>query len=234
MKYDKQGIKRRRKKLLTRRVHVINETDARSDQPYHGKQNLFTTRGSRRYLRWQVMISLLLLLLVSGLFRLNQEWVSPIKEFAHKVMERDYNFAGTAYWMKERLGQFPALIPTFTLKKEESHPVFSPPLEGTVVAAFASTHTGVIIETGIKSEVHPIGTGWVRFVGKNKGTGNTVMIQHADGKESIYGFLGEIYVRKNDWVYPETKIGLVDEQSLFLQIKDNSQYLDPLDVISFD
>lgn len=191
-----------------------------------------------RFNLWRFFSTVFLLLLLVTLllipFRSGLTWLAGLPDFFSTEGRGGRFIAEVRDWLEKDLGLSLSLLPTLQKKDEESVTVFSMPLRGTVVEDFKSNGRGVILETGIRSQVHPIGTGWVRFVGKTKNLGITVMIQHGDGKISLYGYLGEAYVKKDDWVYPDMVIGLVSEQSLYLSVFDKDQAIDPLDVIAHD
>lgn len=248
MEFDANGFRRRRE-------HRIREISEKMESMKHAEQekrvekesrteqttaltqtiNILPAKRNGRF-RLQVMISLLLLILIVALDQGDLEgWGAEAREFTRDALTQDYNFAGTSAWIEQTFGQFPSLLPTVQLfKAKDVLPVLSPPLTGTIVESFSPALTGVIIETGVSEEVHPIGPGWVRTVEKKKGMGTIVVIQHGDALESTYGFLGKVFVKKNDWVYPDTIIGVVGEQSLFLQIRDKKAFVDPLDVVPFE
>lgn len=230
MRYNSNDIRKRRRD----RIRKIGQSNERTE-PSTVQHNENRSFDKPSFFRVQMYIGICLILFVVLINQSQNGWALSAKSFTKQAVTQDYNFKGASAWIEERLGQFPSILPTiqfFTPK--EAIPVFSPPLTGVVVEGFSPALTGVIIETGVKQEVHPIGPGWVRSVAKKKGMGTVVVIQHGDGKESTYGFLEKALVKKNDWVYPDRVVGVVEEQSLFLQIRDKKAYIDPMDVVQFD
>lgn len=185
-----------------------------------------------RHFQW--LLSFALIITVLLLQQSESDWAKKANEFTRNALTKDFPFEKAIAWIEGAFGQFPSLIPTVQFFESEAIPVFSPPLSGVITETFSPSFTGVIIETKAHEEVHPIAPGLVRVVENRLGMGNVVVIQHGDGMESTYGFLGTVFVQKNDWVYPEQVIAQVKEQSLLLQIRDNQAYVDPLEVISFD
>lgn len=242
MKFDANGVRRRREhriREISEKIENMND-DGLNDKKEQNQSTPHLTevvppKRIGRF-RLQVYISLLFLVLIVALNKSDFEWWGvEARNFTEEVLSEDFNFAGVTAWIEQRFGQFPSLLPTVQLDKtKEVVPVLSPPLTGTIVESFSPALTGVIIETGVAEEVHPIGPGWVRAIENKRGMGVVVVIQHGDALESTYGFLGKVFVKKNDWVYPDTVIGAVDEQSLFLQIRDKKSFVDPLDVVPFE
>lgn len=182
--------------------------------------------------RFFLLLFILLLFLLPFASRL--PFVQEVKTALTDGWKGGFSVQGVRDWIEKEIGLSPSLIPLFTKREEESITAFSMPVKGTVVEDFKQNGKGIILETGLLSQVHPIGTGWVRYTGKMKNLGNVVMIQHGDGKVSLYGFLGTLYVKKDDWVYPDVVIGKVAEQSLYLSVIDRDQAIDPMDVIPSD
>lgn len=67
------------------------------------------------------------------------------------------------------------------------------------------------------------------------------MIQHADGSETWYGHLGTISVKLYDFVEMGKEVGTAqasdeDEQKglFYFAIKQGDQFIDPIQVISFE
>lgn len=233
MKFDGNRIRQRREQRIREITEQIENVPL--PQILHEMTEKMPSKRLNRFLL-QMLLSLFILGAVVAIDRSEIEWwENDARSFTEDALTEDYDFAGTATWIEQRFGQFPSLLPTVQLfKSKEVIPVLSPPLNGTIVESFSPAFTGIIIETGVAEEVHPIGPGWVRAIEKKKGMGTVIVIQHADSLESSYGFLGKAFVKKNDWVYPDSVIGVVGEQSLFLQIRDKKAFIDPMDVVPFE
>ncbi|WP_156920597.1 peptidoglycan DD-metalloendopeptidase family protein [Thermicanus aegyptius] len=223
MRITGDGIKRRRKAWL--------RSYRKRGGSLHGKP---WASWTRRFL-FQSGISFLLLLFIIFSMHTPLPWSETVHSFLTQRFAEEFPFEVVKGWVERELGSSSlTLLPLLQKKEEETVTVFSLPLKGTIVEDFKSNGNGVILETGVRSPVHPIGTGWVRFVGKTKGLGKAIVIQHGDGKVSIYGYLGEIYVNTEDWVYPDMVIALVAEQSLYLSVREKDQAINPMDVIPFE
>lgn len=229
MEFDINELRKRRKELIDK----ISETNESSLPPF----TIVETPSSKGFSSLQIQITVCVLILAFVIVSIkgNFKWGDTTQQFTRDALIQDFDFEGTTAWIEAQFGQFPSLIPTLQITdSKDAIPVFSPPLQGVIVESFSPALTGVIIETGVHAEVRPIAPGLVREVDKRKGMGIVVVIQHGNGKESTYGFLGEAFVKQNDWVYPDRVIGTVNEQSLFLQIRDKAAFIDPLDVVTFD
>lgn len=126
-----------------------------------------------------------------------------------------------------------SLFPALHIEKNKAFVQYRSPVEGAVYAFYEQT-SGVVIETSAKSMVHPVATGWVKSVMDTATRGRVITILHADGTESMYGFMGEVWVKAGDWVEPEDQIGRVKEQSLFLTLRRTGSLINPAGVIPLD
>lgn len=245
MKFDRSAFQRRRQEKIRQIIEQqqlaqfqIQEREEPIVEEQITLQNVndfkdrFSSRLSYRQFQWFVSVCMVIVILL--LQQSESDWAKKTNDFTRRALSEDFPFERIIAWMENAFGQFPALLPTIQFFDSETVSVYSPPLAGTITETFSPSFTGVIIETQVHEEVHPIAAGWVREVESRVGMGNVVVIQHGDGMESTYGFLGTVFVEKNDWVYPEQVIGQVREQSLLLQIRDNQVFLDPMEVISFD
>ena len=81
--------------------------------------------------------------------------------------------------------------------------------------------------------------GTVIFAGNKENYGKIVIVQHADGSESWYGQLKEIYVKNYDQVKAGQALGVVnptgvDTGEFYFAIKKDEKFIDPVQVISFE
>jgi murein hydrolase activator len=84
------------------------------------------------------------------------------------------------------------------------------PVKGKVVNKFGRQYdpvsktsinnSGIEIQAKIGTPVKCVFTGVVRMITYLGGYGNTIIIDHGNGYYTVYSYLGEIYVRKNDVV----------------------------------
>lgn len=171
MKFNANGIRQRRReriaKLMQNPASLAPPMDKRSTAST--EQRSVSPRIKRRYVSWQIYASLILVVVFGMLLQSDDDWSTSIKDYTREVLTRDYNFVGASAWIEEKIGQFPTLLPTIELlNNKEAVAVFSRPLSGVVVESFSPILTGVIIETGIKEDVHPIGPGGFALLKKAK------------------------------------------------------------------
>ena len=117
------------------------------------------------------------------------------------------------------------------------------PLDGKLRRGFTprtsrSYHDGIDIAASPDAAVRATETGTVIFAGREpKSFGNLVVIQHNDGWQSAYGFLGRITVGKGDTVRRRERIGLVGHSGkatrdeLHFELRKDNQPVDPVDLL---
>jgi murein hydrolase activator len=111
---------------------------------------------------------------------------------------------------------------------DRKHPRF-----GTVVP-----HRGIEIEVPEGTEVRPIFGGQVSFADWFRGYGNTVVVDHGGGVLSVYAHLRQVEVEVGQHVDPSARLGasgstgLLEGPSLYLEIRQGGQAVDPLEWLS--
>ncbi len=161
--------------------------------------------------------------------------------FISEVMNRDYNFQSVARWYEENIGGAPAILPAFREdagKKEKKPLSWVAPVKGSLVQPFKKGERGVVIRTETGAPVVAAAQGWVVETGEREGLGKTVILRHADGKETWYGWLKEIQVKKKDWVQPRQLVGEVGGRGgdplLFFALRQGGDFVNPTGVVAFE
>ncbi|GGE18600.1 hypothetical protein GCM10011571_20650 [Marinithermofilum abyssi] len=197
-------------------------------------------RKEGRFL-FQVFFAFILLSVTYLVFQSKVPASQQAQSFIREVMVRDYNFAGAARWYQEHVGGSPAILPAFLQNKsqpEKGKQVWVTPAKGKVIRPFDQEARGMVIRTNKEALVVAASEGWVVDAGKKEGLGMTVVIRHRDGKETWYGWLGNIRVKKKDWVKPRQLLGEVGnrggESLLYFGMKQEDRFINPAAVISFD
>ncbi|MFC4099986.1 peptidoglycan DD-metalloendopeptidase family protein [Paenibacillus xanthanilyticus] len=159
------------------------------------------------------------------------------------------DFQVAASWYERTFAGTPSFIPLFrakdggTVQYTEGTiqlPVVAPITGGTIVQSFAQTLSGIDIAVKDGGNVMASETGRVSLVTENGESGRTVVIQHANGRETIYGKLAEAQVAESDWVEAGQDIGTLQAAGgdgtsmLFFAVKEKGRYVDPADVVPFD
>ncbi|WP_019422363.1 M23 family metallopeptidase [Paenibacillus sp. OSY-SE] len=209
--------------------------------------------GLWRSIRIRLMLSVLLLAAAYGVMRYPAEWNAPARAWIVQALTEEMDMKPIAAWYNRTFSGAPSFIPQFAQGVDATKPAQArisliPPLKGQVVQPFAMSLKGVRIaadssEGGV-AEVHSATTGRVIDITHHPEKGTTVIVQHAEGLETVYGGLSSSSVQMNDWVEAGEAIGsLADFSSsssatqpntLYFSIKKEGQYIDPSDVISFD
>jgi murein DD-endopeptidase MepM/ murein hydrolase activator NlpD len=109
------------------------------------------------------------------------------------------------------------------------------PHPGYLSTRFSNYHPGIDIATGLGMPIHPIADGLVIDVTYGfLGLGHAVTMEHAGGFKSVYGHMGEIYVKNGDTVTQGSTLGEVGLTGhttgphTHLEVTKNGQYIDPL------
>ena len=192
----------------------------------------------------QLVISIIIFIFLALAALLDQPIINKGRAWLHSQMNQALPFVELAAWYEKKFSGSPSFIPSFGNKSEQviskqvhEKVAVAPVANGIIVRSFADSLTGVEIAGKPGGEVFTIDKGRVIFVREQ---GDSVIIQHAEQKVSIYSKLSSSKVELNQWVEAGQVIGYLreDEQSnaalLFFAIKQDDQYIDPLDVIDFD
>ncbi|QOT01109.1 M23 family metallopeptidase [Brevibacterium sp. JNUCC-42] len=202
------------------------------------------------HLKWQIYLSLAVIaiayILLKSPFGVPNTW----RELSREVMTRDFNFEGVAVWYEQVTGHSPSALPVlFDKKEKESVPAtasqinkWSIPKEWKIAKAYDSQSAKLVVDLGKKGEVLNMDTGWVTSIAEKPGYGTTVIIQYTNGREAWYGNVEKVNVSVNDWLNRGDLVGIaksfidedVNTRYLFMSMKQNGKFINPLDVISFE
>lgn len=97
-------------------------------------------------------------------------------------------------------------------------------------------HRGIDIAAPEGTPIHPIRSGRVVFSGRLGGFGNMVMVDHGEGFLTRYAHNSVNFVREDDFVGPDTVIGLVGSTGrstgphLHFEVMRNGENIDPAPV----
>lgn len=136
----------------------------------------------------------------------------------------------------------------------ETQDVFSSlvaPIRGTVTSAFGSRihpieqeekfHYGVDVAPLDESqyEIHAAASGTVKKAESNDLSGNFVLLDHGNGKETLYAHCSELYVQAGQQVQQGQVIarvgqtGMATGDHLHFEVRDGKEIYDPLQYVSF-
>nr|WP_289036779.1 M23 family metallopeptidase [uncultured Allobacillus sp.] len=166
--------------------------------------------------------------------------IKKSKETIHYALTEDLPFATMHSWYESHFGgTFVSLGFDQAEPNELSGNVLSIPVSGLDEERITSTGEGIHIEVSAEESVYSLEKGTVLFAGNKPDTGRTIILQHDDGRKSIYGQLDEIDVFHYQTIPANQPIGTVrpDElgtSALYFAIQDGSEYLNPLQEILGD
>lgn len=113
--------------------------------------------------------------------------------------------------------------------------MFGPRLDP--ITGAKSSHTGVDMACPQGTPIYSSSMGTVAFVGYSNIFGNYVIVNHANGYQTLYGHMSQILAKKGQKVSNDTKIGLVGSTGystgphLHFTIYKNGRLVDPMTVL---
>ncbi|MCR2802635.1 M23 family metallopeptidase [Paenibacillus soyae] len=199
----------------------------------------------RKSFAWKLILSAALFGGIWMMFELDHPLAQQGQQFVKEAMTDEMNFDAVALWYKDVFAGAPSFIPIFEergggaalVDGEPNTPVVAPIEEAVIVRTFAELLNGIELAGESGAPVVAVETGRVIQVTEK---GDSILIQHANDRITIYGKLGTANVAVNDWVEAGQQIGslqtAVDGEQSFLHfaVKQNDRYMDPLDVIPID
>ncbi|MBD2870446.1 M23 family metallopeptidase [Paenibacillus arenilitoris] len=202
----------------------------------------------RNQFLWKLAIASLLFAGIWAMFRQDSEWAMQGRAIVTQALEDEIDFAAAAAWYKDHFAGAPSFIPIFrndpgpavgadgTVKL----PVVAPLANGVLVRTFAELLDGVELAGASEAEVVAVETGRVLVLSEQANGGSTVVVQHANGRVTVYGKLAQTEVQENDWVEAGDPIGRLPKADgaepslLYFAVKQNDKYIDPAGVIPLD
>ncbi|WP_028775492.1 M23 family metallopeptidase [Shimazuella kribbensis] len=172
---------------------------------------------------------LFLLTLLGSRYQVTEEWIAT-------AWNQKLPYEKLSVLYQEMVGSRPTLLPVFSNDKKQVEK-WAAPVHGKVVLSFNEQRKGIVIQTSGKVPVTAAKTGTITFVGNKTGIGRTVIVRHEDGKETWYGFLGNIQLKVKDQVKKGQTIGEVTPRSnqffVYVALQENGQFIDPTGIIPF-
>ncbi|SDH95878.1 stage IV sporulation protein FA [Alteribacillus persepolensis] len=226
-----------------------------SDAPYHEPefykwkdQEKTMEQPDKRSGTWvmQSLFAAILFLLIGILFQTSHPAFEGARQFIVTSFEEEFPFAAATAWYEERFGSPLAFLP---FESDLNQPVsqqpdgtagqYAVPVSGTTVAeSFSENGKGIVLETGENETIEAVKGGLVIHTGPHEEWDLAVAVQHYEGGEAWYGLMETVEVKLYDHVSAGTVLGTVDTQEgggrFSLAIKENNQYIDPMDVIAVD
>lgn len=190
-----------------------------------------------RRLTIQTIFSMILLVVTYLALQVESSSGRQAQAFITEAFNRPFNFQGMTAWYQEHLGTSPTILPAFKPETKVKQ-VWYPPVTGKIVLPFNQERNGLVLRTKDQAQVVAPADGWVTFAGQKEGLGQTVIIQHPNGKETWLSLLGSFSVQTKQWVKKGEKIGRAGQKEgqsfVYIALKQGDQFLNPTDVIPFD
>lgn len=189
---------------------------------------------------WQSVISVLLFAFTYTVFQGHTSKALQVQQWIQQWVNRPVHFDSLADWYRQNWGERPALLPAFSAQKEKSTQkpdYWTAPVQGKLMLPFDQKRKGILIKTKDQAQVKAPSAGWVVYSGKHKDFGDTIILQHANGKQTWYGLLGQRKVAKKEWVKKGHLLGTAGEHEgssyVYIAYRKQGDFLDPTDVMPF-
>lgn len=182
------------------------------------------------------------LVLISAIaYKTDKQPLSQIKPAIAQTFQKEFQFAAVSNWFVSSFGNPLAFLTPGTKKKDGQVAVsqdMAVPAAGKIQQNFQNNGEGVVVETASEA-IDSVKEGYIMEVSKDKKTGLTVKVQHADNTSSIYGRLKDVNVSLYDFVDKGKKIGSIklndkSKGQYYFAIQDGDKFIDPIQVITFD
>lgn len=159
------------------------------------------------------------------------------QELAISLLQEEFPFAKVNVWYQDTFGSPLAFSPQpETNTKVDNGGVM--PVSGDITETFQVNGRGVKISPGKEADVSAHQDGVVIFAGKTAETEKTIIIQHADGTNSSYGFLEDFDVHMYQYVTANQRIGKFNpdagQEAMYFSLEKENLFLDPVEVIEVD
>ena len=237
---------------------VINKKEVRERDPEvvwkkeRGRWNEdYGNRTSHSFISsfiWRLLFSAVLFGLIIGIYRSQQAWAVSIQHYIAQSLNREMDFQAVESWYVAHFGEAPTIIPIFKESQDAPQKVIASqtliaPIHGKVTTPFSAELRGIEIspnqDSNATQQVKSVATGRVIEVLNETMSGKRITIQHTGGLAAVYGHL-DTALKVNDWVEAGEHLGWlsnahsVQPQTLYFAMKQGENYIDPLDVMSFD
>jgi len=187
---------------------------------------------------YKVIVAAILFFSVAILYRMEASFLQKPKEWVSGAVTEEFQFASVNKWYQDNFGEPLAFLPQVP-SSNDVQPVSAQhalPVNGTIRESFQKNGQGVVIETPQQQEVKASNGGMVIKALNKSDTGKTVVIQHADGSKTYYGFLDEINVNAYEHVNNGATVGTTTptsngEQRFYFAIQKGDDFIDPFQVI---
>ncbi|MFC7060771.1 peptidoglycan DD-metalloendopeptidase family protein [Halobacillus seohaensis] len=246
IEHVRKNIADRKKKKITSSVKIPNQAKVfvPQDEEMHGYPPFVETnkgkhpisKKSYSLLGVQAVASLLLF---AGVFiseRASIAFAEEPRAWVSSQLQDEFPFAKVTAWYGDRFGDPLQLVEP---KDEIETNQVAFPVNGVVTEPFENHGRGIIMSAEEGEKVKSVKEGTVIFAGNDPETKKTIIIQHKDDTNTIYGFLSTIDVHLYEHIPAQQTIATLNESGqekngFFFAIKKDQEYLDPIEVIKVD
>lgn len=161
-----------------------------------------------------------------------------------QMLWTDFQFSKVDAWYQKISANPLALLTLSKSGKDQTAATqsthFALPVNGQVMQTYTKKQNGMMIRVDKATTIKAVEDGVVTFSGKKSGTGNTIIIQHSSGTESIYGDVLSIVVKPYQHVKKGENIAKIKPTTnesygvFYFALKKDNQFINPLQVIPFD
>lgn len=203
----------------------------------------------------KIVIATILFLVVYCLHISETTLGTMVDEGIHYTLstQTDFNYVG-----EKIASHVPADIDLSVLKKVQTavskpvDPLFymSKPVSGKIISPFGwridpiskqeVMHEGVDIEAALGTNIRAVAAGKVKTVTDSAQYGKTLILEHSQDIDTVYGHLGEILVSSGDMISQGQvigkvgKTGMVSASMLYFEVREQGKAIDPLTRIKGD
>ncbi|WP_442603481.1 peptidoglycan DD-metalloendopeptidase family protein [Paenibacillus sp. KN14-4R] len=214
------------------------------DHEDHGEPPLTIWRGFRT----KAWVALLLFILIWALFQLKHPLAQKGQSYIATLLVQPISYEAISTWYHRTFGDSPSFIPVFNSKGKDdaikaslgNKRNYFAPLQGKVTVPYTQSNGGILLSARTGTPVFAMDDGQVIRAGESETTGYTIVIQHPEGVQSVYGWMDGAKLQVNDWIKAGETIGYAAKDeikgtgTLYFAIKKDKMSVDPVDVISFD
>ncbi|GIP39203.1 hypothetical protein J31TS4_24830 [Paenibacillus sp. J31TS4] len=202
--------------------------------------------GGKKLLPIRLLLSLALFLSAAAVLRYDLPGAERARLWVQTALTKEMGFDTAAAWYERRFGSIPSFLPAFRQNNREAKEAaaksairFAAPVSGKLASVYTKEKPYVVLETAPHASVRSVETGRISFAGTREETGYTIVVQHAGGLQSTYGYLTPGSWEASDWLNAGAVIGTPASAAgaaprLYFSVSRDGQPLNPQDVVAFD
>ncbi|ASN05106.1 M23 family metallopeptidase [Virgibacillus necropolis] len=183
------------------------------------------------------ILSSILFLGTALLLQTNNDMLDDPKVVASSLLTNEFPFAKVNQWYQQTFGTPLALTPKDNANTPDDS-TLALPVSGNISESFQANGEGVLISPDEASTVSVLRDGVIIFAGNDPETNKTVVVQHADGSKSTYGYLSSTNVHLYQFVENNQVIGKFvpseNSKNVYFSIEKDDAFMDPVQVIEVD